>query len=57
MITFVCEEHTVAICHMPDDLFANLMTSLEKGVKEYPLKRCVYRNGIIPSWFFIYTIE
>ena len=36
MITFVCEEHTEAICQMPDHLFTNLMASLEKGLKEYP---------------------
>jgi hypothetical protein len=36
LITFVCEEHTEAICQMPDHLFTNLMASLEKGLKEYP---------------------
>ena len=34
LITFVCEEHTEAICQMPDNLFANLIASLEKGLKE-----------------------
>lgn len=34
LITFVCEEHTEKICRMPDHLFANIMASLQQGLKE-----------------------
>lgn len=34
LITFVCEEHTEKICLIPEHLFANLIASLEQGLKE-----------------------
>ncbi len=67
MITFVCEEYTEAICQMPDGLFVNLMASLEKGLKEYPLietvtvllhcissKLCCSQPIIIENFFNVY---